>query len=232
MTPSLLTSSPLHWCTILTQVWDVNSLLCASRYCWLKKEYRIRTYPWLESHCSLVVEAQVMESDITDHQNKPHSASWMLTWKRMAGGLQGYLEEKPLNDQLLSHSCHPIQGLLALSSTPYFFLKITFPRLGNSFDKFCLQVNTEGLKGEAKVFLSHFSFSLCFGGLGILQQWQHRLQRTSFHRTGPSLALQLLLGSPLSGFVLLWSAIVMRLWWQPSLLWSLLTHKGAASCWC
>lgn len=102
MTPSLLTSSPLHWCTILTQDWDVNSLLCASRYCWLKKEYRIRTYPWLESHCSLVVEAQVMESDITDHQNKPHSASWMLTWKRMAGGLQDYLEEKPLNDQLLS----------------------------------------------------------------------------------------------------------------------------------
>ena len=112
----------------------------------------------------------------------------------------------------LRHSCHPIQGLLALSSTPYFFfLKITFPRLGNSFDKFCLQVNTEGLKGEAKVFLSHFSFSLCFGGLGILQQWQHCLQGTSFHRTGPSLALQLLLGSLLSGFVLLWSAIVMRL---------------------
>ena len=39
-----------------------------------KKEYRIRTYPWLESPCSLVVEAQAMESDITDHQNKPHSA--------------------------------------------------------------------------------------------------------------------------------------------------------------
>ena len=205
----------------------------------VKREYRIRTYPWLESHCSLVIETQIMESDITDHQNKPCSARWILTWKLVAGSLQSYLEEKPLNIQLLSQllwnfniAVTPFRACL-LSALPHiFFLKITFPRLGNSFDKFGLQVNTEGLKGEAKVFLSHFSFSLCFGGLGIFQQRQHRFQGTSFHRTGPSLAFQLLLGRPLSGSVLLWTATVMRLWWQPSLLWSFPTQRGAASCWC
>lgn len=136
----------------------------------------------------------------------------------MAGSLQSYLEEKALNIQLLSQllwnfniAVIPFRACL-LSAPPHiFFLKITFPRLGNSFDKFCLQVNTEGLKEEAKVFLSHFSFSLCFGGLGIFQQWQHHLQGTSFHSTGPSLAFQLLLGRPLGGFVLLWMATVMRL---------------------
>lgn len=92
----------------------------------------------------------------------PHSAAWGLCAVRLQ------------NFELVSRLLRYLNAVVApfhvclLSALPHAsFLQTTFPRLPNSSDRVHLKEITGGHKGEAKVFLSNWSFSLCFRGMGI-----------------------------------------------------------------